>query len=295
VLNNGYERDRFRSRKPPRNAPLNAPSSFTAAAGDIFREDPSVQVEPDLSMWQEMVAPLELFWLYSSPVFWGCGLPRGNGEAVVVIPGFLGSDSYLATLVCWLERMGYRAYYSGIDFNVDCPDATVRELLWTVERAVKETGGRARLVGHSLGGLLARAASYENTELIAGVVTLGSPIGEVVKVNPSMQNAIESVRMMAGSSVAPNLKPTCFSGHCTCGFTRTWMDTEGVPVPLYSIWSTWDGVVGTESCKVRSEDMNIEVSSSHTGMAWNPQAYRAIAESLAKISKIESYRHARPA
>lgn len=265
---------------------------LASVAGDVFREDPSIEVEPRLSMWSELVAPLEMLWLHSSPTFWGCGVARGAGEPVVAVPGFLGGDGYLATLVGWLDRIGYRAYYSGIDFNVDCPDATVGELLWTVQRAFDETGKRVRLVGHSLGGLLARAASYQRPEQIAGIVALAAPVGEVVTVNPSMQNAIESVRLMAGSAMAPNLKPSCFSGHCTCDFVRRWMDTEGVPVPLISIWSRSDGVVGMEGCRLRADDMNIEVASTHTGLAFNPQSFHGIASALERIGAIDASRPA---
>ena len=123
-----------------------------------------------------------------SATYWGCGVERGRGEPVILVPGFLGNDWYLAEMYHWLARMGYRPYYSGIDFNVDCPDATATELAWTARRAVDETGHRATLVGHSLGGLLARAVAYRNPELIAGVIAVGAPIGETARVSPFIES-----------------------------------------------------------------------------------------------------------
>ena len=33
--------------------------------------------------------------LRTSPVFYGFGVPRGDGSAVILVPGFLATDVYL--------------------------------------------------------------------------------------------------------------------------------------------------------------------------------------------------------
>jgi hypothetical protein len=41
--------------------------------------------------------------LIADPVFWGWGVPRGDGHAVIVLPGLGGSDLYLTPLRGWLR------------------------------------------------------------------------------------------------------------------------------------------------------------------------------------------------
>ena len=53
-----------------------------------------------MPIWRESLAGLDWLALRTSPVFYGCGVPRGDGAGVVLVPGFLGTDWYL------LERNG---------------------------------------------------------------------------------------------------------------------------------------------------------------------------------------------
>src|SRR5687768_14555146 len=104
----------------------------------------------------------EVFWgvdwlsLRASRVYYGFGAPRGDGSAVVLIPGFLGTDYYLTELYLWLRRIGYKPYMSKIGWNADCLDKLGRRLIETVARAEAQTGKPVHLIGHSLGGILAR-------------------------------------------------------------------------------------------------------------------------------------------
>ena len=43
-------------------------------------------------IWREGLAGLDWLALRASPVFYGCGVPRGDGSAAVLVPGFLGTD-----------------------------------------------------------------------------------------------------------------------------------------------------------------------------------------------------------
>ena len=63
-------------------------------------------------------------WLFSGfrPLYWGHGVPHGDGSAVVLVPGFLGTDLYLTQFRNGLRRIGYEPFYSGIHMNADCPN-----------------------------------------------------------------------------------------------------------------------------------------------------------------------------
>jgi pimeloyl-ACP methyl ester carboxylesterase len=251
--------------------------------GDPYREDPSVQ-GVRTPLWREALFPLDWLSLRLSPVYAGCGVPRGKGEAVIVIPGFLGNDAYLTELYCWLGRIGYQPYFSQIGLNADCPDFLARQLLDTVRRAHKDSGHRPRLVGHSLGGMLARTVALEYPDEVAGVVSLGAPFRDSVRAHPAILAATEAIRNSRGRGpIGRNVGPSCFSGHCTCTFVRTMLAPGEFSVPHFAIYSRADGVVDWESCAEEDESLNTEVPGTHVGLAFNPQVYRSLALRLAQM------------
>ena len=51
---------------------------------------------------------LELARLLGDPVYAGrAGLPRGDGRAVVLVPGVLAGDRTLSVMASWMRRLGY--------------------------------------------------------------------------------------------------------------------------------------------------------------------------------------------
>src|SRR6266498_592822 len=89
-----------------------------------------------LPIWQELLVGVEMAYLRISPVYWGFGIPKGDGAGVVVVPCFLASDLYLTEFRSWLDRIGYKSYASGIVVNADCPNLLIQDRLrMTVEKA----------------------------------------------------------------------------------------------------------------------------------------------------------------
>lgn len=94
-------------------------------------------------MWTEVLFGAELVLLHLAPVYYGLGTPHGHGSGVVFIPGFLCPDHYLFPLQNWLRRIGYQAFFSGIDFNAECPNLLIKRCLnETIEKALAKTGRR---------------------------------------------------------------------------------------------------------------------------------------------------------
>ena len=54
--------------------------------------------------------------------------PRGDGRAVVLVPGFLGGDYTLAALARWLRRIGYRPAVCGFITNTDCSERALERV-----------------------------------------------------------------------------------------------------------------------------------------------------------------------
>ena len=251
---------------------------------DPYSQDPSLQ-RAQTPMWREMFAGMDLISLGLSPTYLGCGISRGHGEPVVIIPGFMGSDGYLAILFDWLARMGYRPYFSDIGVAADCPDHLSRLLLDTVRRAHTETGHKVRLIGHSLGGMLARTIALDYPEIVSGVISMGTPFRESVQAHPSILTTIDALRNNRGrGGVGRNMRPSCFSGHCTCNFVKNMLAPEQYTVPHFAIYSRTDGVVGWESCIEEDPALNDEVRSTHVGMAFNPAVYRVLGRRLPQMA-----------
>ena len=110
------------------------------------------------------------------PIFFGDGVPRGDGHPVMVLPGFLASDNYLRPLRGWLERMGYAPRASGIKRNTGRLVPLAAEVTERLAIAVRENGAPATLIGHSFGGVIARNVARQRPELVRQVITLGAPL-----------------------------------------------------------------------------------------------------------------------
>jgi pimeloyl-ACP methyl ester carboxylesterase len=230
---------------------------------------------------QEALFGIEILLLHASPIFYGCGAPSGDNSAVVIIPGFLGSDMYLVEMYAWLRRIGYRPYFSGIGVNAECPNLLIRSrLIQTIERARRETGRRVHLLGHSLGGLLARSAASERAAQVRSVITLGSPFRGTV-LHPRVHHEVERVRKRILLTHGDNVLPECYTGQCTCSFLSSLRTDLPSWVTETAVYTRTDGFVDWRYCMTGRAGSDFEVSGTHIGLAFNPAAYAIIANRLA--------------
>lgn len=247
------------------------------------------QANSTLPLWREAFLGIDWIALRMSPVFRGIGIPKGDGSAVVVVPGFMGSDQYLGDMNAWLRRIGYAPYLSGIGRNAECPDVLSLRLRQTIQRAYEESGGPVHLIGHSLGGVLARGAAVRWPEMIASVTTMASPF-RGVRVHPFVLQTAYLVRgrIAQRRARAPESMPNCYSGFCTCDFLQALRNEFPEDIPNIAIYTRTDGVVDWRCCINELDDgSDIEVPGTHIGLAFNPQVYKHIAYFLAAP---ESYR-----
>lgn len=232
----------------------------------------------DLPLWREVFSGWELLRLKTSRVYYGCGVPRGDKSAVVVVPGFLGADIYLTELHFWLRRMGYKPYFSRIGHNAQCPDVLLHRLIKTVNRAYADTGKPVHLIGHSFGGVLSRAVGRRHPDRVASVITLGSPF-RGVRVNPWIVTAMKRVRQ--AQYLRGRKGKDCFTEACACGFLCTMRDDFPLSVRHTNIYTKTDGVVDWHICQEDNAQVDAEVHGTHVGLVWNPEVYTIISERLA--------------
>ncbi|HNR30211.1 MAG TPA: alpha/beta fold hydrolase [Candidatus Hydrogenedentes bacterium] len=231
----------------------------------------------DISFWRECLSAVDYVALKVAPVYYGFGVPHGRGEPVIVVPGFMGCDLYLIELHLWLRRIGYTAYRSRIGQNAECPDLLIHRLLRTLNRAYSDTGKRVHLVGHSLGGVLARGVAARRPDRVASVIMLASPF-RGIRVNPWIYRTIEHVRNRVHGRACYGKQ--CFTATCACGFSCTMRYTFPHNIPQTAVFTKTDGVVDWPVCINNDPATDVEVAGTHIGLVWNPQVYRVIAQRL---------------
>jgi len=234
-----------------------------------------------LPIWLEALAAIEMLCLRVSPVYWGFALPPGDGSAVVVIPGFMMTDVFMAELHGWLRRIGYRPYFSGIGLNAECPNLLIRQqLAQTIEKARKATRRKVHLVGHSLGGVIARAAAAQMPDSIASVITLGSPF-QGVAAHYSILRIAEWVRSRIHQRHGGAVLPECYTAACTCNFLEAIAGDFPPGVSQTAIYTKSDGIVDWHVCSAGDPSIDCEVSATHLGLVFNPIVYQLIGQRLA--------------
>lgn len=229
-------------------------------------------------LWRESLWPVEWMSLRMSSVYYGAGVPAGDGSPVVVVPGFLCSDHIMFEMYSWLRRVGYRPYFSGVGVNASCPAKTAARLQKTIARVHRETGRRVRLVGHSLGGIIARQACIERPDMVSQLVYMGSPI-RAVHTHPAVVMAATAL-----STARSFLGDRCLTSDCECEPILEARQPLPSTVHHASIYTRKDGVVDWQDARERNPWLNHEVGGTHIGLVYNPRAYRALGDLLAEAS-----------
>jgi pimeloyl-ACP methyl ester carboxylesterase len=248
---------------------------------DAFQPDTAAA---DTVIWKEALFAADILLLHSSPIYYGLGVTHGHGSAVVLVPGFLGTDRYLGQLHSWLGRIGYRPFFSRIGLNAECPNLLIqRRLNESIDNAIAESGAKIHLIGHSLGGIIARAVARQRPNDIASVITLASPFRGTV-VHRTVLRAAEAVRLRILEEHGPGVLPTCYTGHCTCEFLSSLRRSLPASILETAIYTRNDGIADWRYCVTGDDRNDFEVSGTHIGLAFNAAAYGIIAKRLALAS-----------
>jgi pimeloyl-ACP methyl ester carboxylesterase len=114
--------------------------------------------------------------LLADPIYWGLGVPRGDGRPVLVLPGLFAGDGYLQPLRDWLGRHGYSPVKSGIDRNPGWSTELVDSLGEIALAEHRRSRQRVTIIGHSMGGLQGRSVAARLPHVVRHVIALGSPL-----------------------------------------------------------------------------------------------------------------------
>lgn len=196
--------------------------------------------------------------------------PRGDGHPVMVIPGFMGTDTSTAVLRAYLQTLGYEVHPWALGRNFG-PRGDIEERM--VERAnhlAARYERKVSLVGWSLGGIFARQIARDIPDAIRQVITLGSPFGSAGQGGTNKEIG-ELYEMLSGDLI----------GHAPEDIRA--IHRSRPPVPCTAIYSKTDGVAVWQVCSEEPgpDTDNIEVFGSHSGLGFNPLVLYAVADRLA--------------
>ncbi len=204
-------------------------------------------------------------------------------DPVLLVPGFLAGDGTLSLMARTLRQRGFRTYRSHIHANIGCTLNAAAQLEKRLEAITHRRGTRVQIVGHSLGGMLARGVAVRRPDLVSGIVTLGSPMMAPGAHHVGLTRGVDLLIRLSAAGVPGLMSAECVAGDCA----RQSFEESRAELPdglgFTAIYSKRDGIVDWRAC-IDPLAHAIEVTASHVGMALDPRVIRLVEHSLRRQS-----------
>jgi pimeloyl-ACP methyl ester carboxylesterase len=194
--------------------------------------------------------------------------PRGDGHPVFVLPGFLTNDGRTRHLRRFLVSLGYETYGWGEGVNWGPTDYAMAAIERRLHEIRRRHGRKVTLIGHSLGGLLARELAKKFPDDVRGVVMLGAPI-----------------RLPTATSLAVFFRLLARFHRTAHGLEIEELNRPPrESMPATAIYTREDGIVAWESCLEQEGERReiVEVCGTHSTLPSNPMALAIVADRLAQ-------------
>jgi pimeloyl-ACP methyl ester carboxylesterase len=205
------------------------------------------------------------------------------GDPVLLVPGFLAGDGTLALMSRALRAQGFRTYRSHIHANIGCTLNAAAQLEGRLESIAIRRGSRVQVVGHSLGGMLARGVAVRRPDLVSNVVTLGSPMLAPGAHHRSLSASVEMLVRLSKAGVPGLMAEDCVAGSCARQSFEECRATLPAGIGFTAVYSRRDGIVDWRAC-VDPLAHQVEVAASHLGMAFDPRVIDVVEDSLLRTS-----------
>ena len=188
-------------------------------------------------------------------------------KTVMLLPGFGAHPVRMRWMARELEKAGHTVKRWGQGTNLGATEARFRQVEDRLVALANKAGEPIVLVGWSLGGVMARELAKLHPDLVAKVVTLGSPFSG----SPRANNGWRAYQAIAGHRVdepefeaRPNEKP---------------------PVETVALWSPRDGIVDPRSAAGRpgERDRAVALRCTHMGFVLTHEAVAAVLAELDRL------------
>lgn len=200
-------------------------------------------------------------------------------QPVLLVPGFMAGDYTLAALARFLRSRGLRTYRSHIHVNVGCTQRAADRLERRIEQIAIRRDHKVSIVGHSLGGMLARGVAARRPDLVQNIVTMGSPVLAPAAVHQVLAWDADLLTRLSRAGFGGMMGEDCIAGTCA----RRSFDESQLPLAaetgFTAIYSKRDGIVDWRSCLDPAADA-VEVRTSHCGMALDPAVFAHVSAAL---------------
>lgn len=206
-------------------------------------------------------------------------------EPVLLVPGFMAGDATLGLMRRALQQQGLRTYRSHIRANVGCTLDVAALMEMRLESIAQRRGSKVRIVGHSLGGMLARGVAARRPDLVSGLVTMGSPMLAPGAHHVSLSASVAMLVRLSRAGMPGLMSEDCVAGACA----RRSFDDGRSPladsVDFTAIYSRRDGIVDWRAC-IDPLATALEVRASHVGMAVDPRVIAAVSQALRPVRSV---------
>jgi pimeloyl-ACP methyl ester carboxylesterase len=206
--------------------------------------------------------------------------PEPGAQPVVLVPGFMAGDGSLSLMARHLRQLGHRTYRSTMHANVGCTQKARDTLEERIETIATKRGRKVTVVGHSLGGLLARGIAARRPDLVEGIVTLGSPLLAPGAAHSLLLFDLGLIVRLQQAGLGKVMGGDCTSGDCA----RTSWEQGRAPLhretAFTSVFSRRDGIIDWRAC-LDPLAKTVEVRTSHLGMAFDPVVLEIVGSTLA--------------
>jgi triacylglycerol lipase len=203
-------------------------------------------------------------------------------DPVLLVPGFMAGDTTLRAMSTFLRHQGFRTYRAQILVNAGCTRQAADRIERRLEAIAARRERKVTIVGHSLGGMMGRGLAARRPDLVAGLVTLGSPMLAPGAAHELLIAQVALLRRLQRLGLGNLMGEDCTSGSCAL---RMW-DESRKPLPdgfpFTAVYSKRDGIADWRAC-IDPAGQAREVRTSHVGMALDPAVLEIVVEALAAI------------